>query len=113
MRGGVRRDREEANEREGDDCSEGENRGTEEPPLLAEMSLTDWVTHHHLNASLSAGTPCCPSTSPSCHCPENPGRDDYRCDKEIRITLLKAERNNGKRQCAVRGGGMAEAARLT
>lgn len=57
------------------------------------MSSEDWVTHHRLNASLSAGTPCCPSTSSSpCLCPKNPDRDDYRYDKEIRITLLAVER---------------------
>lgn len=28
----------------------------------SEMSTADWVTHHRLNASLSAGTPCCPFT---------------------------------------------------
>lgn len=45
-------------------CSEGENRGTEDPPLLT-ISSADCVSHHCFNASLSGGTPCCPHTSPS------------------------------------------------
>lgn len=66
-------------------------RGT--PFACREMSSADRVTHHHLNASLSAGTPCCPATSPSpCRCHENPDRDDYQWGKEIRITLLVIER---------------------
>lgn len=90
MRGGLSGDRDAANEG-GADCSEGENRGTDRgtPFAGSEMSSADLVTHPSLNASLSAGTPCCPSTSPSpSRCPKNPDRDDYRFDKEIRITLL-------------------------
>lgn len=72
--------------REGDDCSEGKKWRYGGTPLAgSEMISADSVTHPHLSASLSAGTPCCHSTS---RCPENPDRDDYRFDKEVGITPL-------------------------
>lgn len=72
------------------------------PPFApSAISLAGWVTHHCFNASLSGGTPCCPYTSPPIT-----DRDEYRCDNDIRITLLEVKKRKGT------PGEMAEAAQL-
>lgn len=69
-----------------------ENRYRGTPFAGSEMSSADRVTHHRLNASSCQQGHLVAPPPLSCF-PGNPDRDDYRCDKEIRITLLAVEKN--------------------
>lgn len=109
---GVRRDREEG--REGADCSEEENRGTEEPPLLAVRWAWQigWLITALMHLCQQGHLVVPPPLPPPHHCPEDPHRDDYRYDREVRITLLTVERITRWTLMKNRGEKMAEIQQL-
>ena len=89
--GGAWGETEEKQVREGgrtlSDCSEGENRGTEEPPSLARrVRQIGWLITVLMHLRQQGHLVVPPPLPPPCCCPENPYRDDYRYDKEPGIT---------------------------
>lgn len=98
---------------EGDDCSGGENRGTEEPPLLAEgwAWQIGWLITVLMLLCQQGHLVVPPPLLAPVASPENPDRDDYRCGKEMRITLLVVERKKWWKLMKS-GQKMAEAAQL-